>query len=209
MNSDPNSYSKQCPESKTGLGAQGAHPKDPGCARTSPRPCAQHRVVVHRAPCHGRVVVVSQAMLQRCCLCPPVTIQKFVSQLNPYRPHCMSCNARLSQRSCAVSQGAVAPYHSPWHAVSRHQACPSYHETTICIATHLSSQALCARVAACLCTRANRVVGRAGRIMAVVPLLCHDTICCIVTKTGKWAVSHPVACICFSLFFSFPLFQLL
>ena len=26
-----------------------------------------------------------------------------------------------------------------------------------------------------------------------VPLLCHDTMYCIVTKTGKWAVAHPAA----------------
>ena len=38
----------------------------------------------------------------------------------------------------------------------------------------------------------------------LVLLLCHNTICCIVTKAGKWAVAHPVARKPFSFsFFSF------
>ena len=46
----------------------------------------------------------------------------------------------------------------------------------------------------------------------LVPLLCHDTMYYIVTKTGKWAVAHPTAkklVFFFFHFIFFPLFQLL
>ena len=40
----------------------------------------------------------------------------------------------------------------------------------------------------------------------VMPLPCHDTICCIVTKAGKWAVAHPAARKPFFFFFSLIIF---
>ena len=68
MNSVPNNDLEQCPKSKTGLGAQGAHPTDPGCVHTAPRPAVSWRAL---ALCRGRAPVVSW-LCQRCvaaCKC--------------------------------------------------------------------------------------------------------------------------------------------
>ena len=63
------------------------------------------------------------------------------------------------------------------------------------------------RVAASCCALAP-----ARSYHGLTSLLCHDTICCIVTKTEKWEVAHPAACNPFFFFhslFFFSLFQLL
>ena len=87
-------------------------------------------------------------------------------------------------RCCCVA----ATYRSPWHAVSGRQACPSCHDTIVCIVTHFASQAPRARCRTPLragrpCRRApRRCVTSPGRLVAVCPAaLCHDTICCIMT----------------------------
>ena len=41
----------------------------------------------------------------------------------------------------------------------------------------------------------SRLLARLSHALpSSVSLLCHDTIYCIVTKTGKWVVTHPAAC---------------
>ena len=57
----------------------------------------------------------------------------------------------------------------------------------------------------------HRAPGRSVAAPAAHPspasqALCHNTIFCIVTQTGKWAVAHPISCTVFSsFFFSFAL----
>ena len=90
----------------------------------------------------------------------------------------------------------------------------SCHDTIDCIASHPTSQAARARCCTPLRT-IGRVVTPPGRVVHLLwpfrgPLaapsviLCHDTVCCIVTKPGNWAVAHSSSCNFF--FFSFFLF---
>ena len=136
MNSDSNSDSEQCTESKLGR-VHRVHTLNPSCARIAPMPCAQRRVVAHWASCRGRFV----GRVTRCVAAPVVP-------------------CRCSRAPCprAVSH-ALLPCHSssaPCHrALLRHIAAPgvlcrdarppSYHDTNDCIVTHLSGQAPRAR----------------------------------------------------------------
>ena len=147
-----------------------------------------------------------------CCIAaqrsPPVTIQKLYRNLEPM-PRALSC--------------VVALYCRP---LSRYKIL--HHDTPLVARPCVGAAARpCALAAACPCARAAaRPCARAGRVMARCwpycralgcrvavpaarpnPTLCHDTICCIVTQIGKWAVAHPISCTFFPPFF--PLFQLL
>ena len=72
--------------------------------------------------------------------------------------------------------------------------CPLSRYKKNCIATHPGGQA--ARAHYRLPLRANRpcrsAADRVAPPGARPALLCHDTICCIVTQHQKWAVAHPV-----------------
>ena len=202
---------------KTGSSVQCAHPKDPGCAHTmrALRLGRVHSVVSWAVS--QRALAVSQAVsLSRCRVAtllpsPPGHDTKIVSRLNSCSAHCAPCRAcyracrssmrRIVARCCVVSQRSVVVL---------------YHDTKHRIATHLASQAPRSRRP--IVSRAWLAISQpycmpqhalAQPYCALAPLLCHDTICCIVTKTGKWTVAHPVACNPFFFLFFFFLFQLL
>ena len=74
----------------------------------------------------GRIVIMSRAQDAHIASPLLVTIQ------NLYR------NLGLCREPCRRALGAVS---QPWRTVSRHQVCPSFHDTIDCIVTHLSGQA--------------------------------------------------------------------
>ena len=96
----------------------GCTPNGPSCAHTVPRPYARRRVVAHPRPYRGplldrvtgapcRVVVGTGALACRIATSVPA-IQKLYRDIKPLS-YALSC---VSQRPCAISQGAAAPYHS-------------------------------------------------------------------------------------------------
>ena len=114
---------------KTGLGAQDAHPRDPGCACTVPRPRAQRRVMVrvgpYRGPLLGCIVAVSQACTGRVMghgrhvagllPSPPITIQTLYRNTSSCRAcrsslrRIVACCYAVSQPCCAVSRPKGRP----------------------------------------------------------------------------------------------------
>ena len=81
-------------------------PKDPGCARTVPRPCAQCRVVARIgrvAGCVAHTLLCRRPLRSRYKNCIATqTLSCAVSRVLP----------RVSQHSCAMSLGTATPYHS-------------------------------------------------------------------------------------------------
>ena len=126
---------KQCTESKTGLGALGAH-LDPGCAPTASalRPGSSQRSL-------GDV----SWRVERCIASPASAVSQAwlaVSRIVSPRPlacRCVSCHS-----SCAVSRACLAKQlRAKPHAVSRPTRLAPSHNT-ICIATQ-PDQAMRAR----------------------------------------------------------------
>ena len=110
MNSDPNSDSKQCPESKLGW-VHKVHTQGPGCAHTA-RTLRPGRATPRSGAVSWRRIV---APLRLCrsvhwlCRAPPGHDTKFVSQHNP-------CRARWTVSQCRV----IALYRRP---LSRYKNC--------------------------------------------------------------------------------------
>ena len=185
------------------------------------------------APCHGALGTVSWppsycviACLLSCrrahtraialCRSPPVAIQ------NLYRD--VEAHAARTAHLVARAQRNVTTHTSALLRLIAACLIALCHDTKICIATHPRGRAACARCRSPLragrpcrsallavlqlccappaCTRS--IVSRPGARPA---LLCHDTICCIVTQHQKWAVAHPnsTALFFFTHFFSFVL----
>ena len=136
-----------------------------------------------------------------CCVaCLPCCI---VALPAPYRSHVV-----------AVSPGVSR--HTP---VSKPSSC---YDTKLCIATLTPSGQAHARAPLDLClgrpavswglsvvswSSCGHVVGVAWpyRCPLAAPsvLLCHDTVCCMLTKPGNWAVAHSSSC---NFFFSTSFF---
>ena len=150
-----------------------AHTHGPGCA---------HAARALR-PSHAHSAVSSP---------PPVTIQKFVLQLNPYRAPCRACCNAPTPCCKALLRRIAAP-----RALCRNaKPAPPVTIQTI-VSRHTPLARPHARTAAHPCTRADRVVallavswGHVTRLLAVswpptaLPCaLCHDIIYCIVTQT--------------------------
>ena len=166
---------KQCTESKTGLGAQ-VHTQWTMVARKvrPGRPCRGH-VVACREPYRRLVAGRVVGLAARYVAMPPRVSLRTVSQL---LPRVVACCYAVSQRSAVVSRPKVAPLS---------------HDTNLCIATLLPAKRTARRVA--------RAPGRIAGLLVVswlaapcrgaplhaasqpsLALLCHDTICCIVTE---------------------------
>ena len=150
---------------------------------------------------------------------PPVTIQKSYCDSTPCRAHYASCRAHtLPYRSTAARY------------IATQKATPS-HDTKFVTRLTPSGKAASARKLA-VSQALSQAVSPAWLVVsqpcctpqhapsrpycALAPLLCHDTICCIVTKTGKRVVAHPATYdylrpffIFFTRHFFFFLFQLL
>ena len=145
--------------------------------------------------CALAVSLAHAAVSQRCCLRPLVTIQKFVSRLNPYcaqcRQRCRECRSaptpcRRALLRCIATPGALCRDARP----------PSCHDINDCIVTHLSSQAARTRSAAhpahkstvsWPCWPCHGSVSQGcwpyrGPSTTHPARLCHDTIFCIVTQ---------------------------
>ena len=121
-------------------------------------------------------------------------------------------------RCCAVSQGAIASYRSPWCVVSRRQASPPVMIQLI-VSQHTPLARPCAHAFARPSARASRVVAPPGRIAAscyapqrllgciVAPLVAPS---CPVSRYNllyhdlvqkKWAIAQPNSCNPFFFFF--------
>ena len=116
MNSDPNSDSKKCPESKLGR-VHSAHTHGPGFMHTAPRPRAQRslgavswRVERRIVRPRGRVVNHLLPYLR-----PPVAIQNYIvtPRAMPHALRALSCarptvSKVMSQHTAAMSQCCIA-----------------------------------------------------------------------------------------------------
>ena len=131
--------------------------------------------------CTGRRVVALPGRVAACTgsvVGLPVTIQK------SYR------DSILAARTARLVARRWAPYRNPRRAVSRHQACPSCHDTIVCIVTHLASHAPRALAAARPCALADRVVallvvswGRVAGLLAVSwPPCCTPLPSCVTIQ---------------------------
>ena len=205
MNSDPNSDSEQCPESKLGW-VHSAHTHSPRCAHSAPRPCAHRRVVARAGPFRGpllsSIVAVSQTCTDR--VVEHGRLMRDVSRVG------MRHVAALSAVSCAsyaVSQRARCCITTLLRAVSRTKSCPQPRYNIYIATPPLARQHACTRchTPSHAADRVVRVVGRivalcwwyrrharpcCGRVLpshAPLCALCHDTVYCIVTQNRKWA----------------------
>ena len=170
------------------------HTLNPGCAHTAPRPCTQRRVVAragpYRGPLPGRIAPVSGRV---------------------------ATLSAISRTSCVISQ----PVSRPCYAILRHKRSPLatiqflYRDSPLdrpCASVRLSplrAGRLYRSVVSCTwlavsqpCCAPQHAPTRSYRCL--VPLLCHDTMYCIVTKTGKWAIAHPAASNPFFFLIFFP-----
>ena len=182
-------------------------------AQATHRPRVKHRVAVRTRPCRGthwhRVAdyvvvrtghVVSRIAHTRCCVTgPSVTIQSLYRNTGPY--HALCCSTPMS---CRRALGALL---QPLACCVVTSGLPLLSRYNDCIATHPASQAV--RTSCRTPLRAGqpcrgpigRVVGLCRRAfwpyrgppIARPCALCQDTIHCIVTQTGKWAVAYPVS----------------
>ena len=146
MNSDSNSDSEQCTESKLGR-VHSAHTHDPGCSQIAWTllPGRAHSVVSwctlgHIVVVPGRVTTHTGRVARTRCRVStllhsaPDHDTNIASRLNPYRAPChactTSCHSVVSQPCCAVSQHqTVSPSHdtnfvlrlTPWpgHLLAR------------------------------------------------------------------------------------------
>ena len=177
-------------------------------AQVVPRTRAEHRVA--GASC--RIAACAVAL----CRSPPVKIQKLYRDSSPYHVHCASCLA--SYRAC---RSAPAPYRRAlgavlWHVscrvaghvehkcrppatiqiiVSLHTLWPSRAHTH-CRSPRVQAGHVVARCWRCRepCRTRYYSVGAPYCVpLRVCALLCHNTVCCIVTRHQKWAVAHPTA----------------
>ena len=127
---------------------------------------------------------------------------------NPPSRHRESCRDTTPTAHAwpCVSQGAVVPYRSLYRCpYCDTKAAPS-HDTNHCIATHPMARP-CAQARAVSRGRADCVAAPLRHVVVchcaparpchapwrACVLLCQDTVCCIVTKTRKWAIAHPTA----------------
>ena len=107
----------------------------------------------HTAPCRrpslDRIMAFLLVVLQACLAVSPRARARWCVVL---QPPCLRPRSRykiVSRHKSLLGAathdasslrrvaGRWASYRSPWHAASRRQACSSYHDTIICIVTHL------------------------------------------------------------------------
>ena len=211
MNSDPNSDSEQCPESKLGQ-VHRVHTQRTLATRNAPRPRTRRALgsvswphfsvsqVVSCVSPHARTrwCAVSQSLGLPCCN-PTIATQNLCHDTTLAMRAVSLTLLRVSQRSCAVSHGAVTLYSSRVAGCVATQGRPS---TTIQNFYPYSPPA----IKPCACTlslgpRVGLPCCRAswlcrGRVMVVscLPMcapvrLCYNTTCCIVTQTQKMGSS--------------------
>ena len=162
------------------------------CRCAHVRASAPCRSAAAFAPSHDTICVLRHESLS------PRRVAPWCALTTPYRGS-----------SCAVSQPVSLP-------LLRHNAAPSHYTIFVSQHTPLARPPPCVRWAV---SRALHAVSwhMLGRVMAepwpyrgpspACPcLLCHNTICCFVTKPGNWAVAHPSSC---KFFFSHIFFLLL
>ena len=121
----------------------------------------------------------------------------------------MPCCKRIAPyrgASCAVLQPVSLP-------LLRHNAAPS--QDTIFVSRHTPLARPLTRALGRIACTTRRIVPHAqscvaepwpyrGPSLARPCLLCHNTLCCIVTKPGNWAVAHPSSCKFFFSHIFFP-----
>ena len=144
------------------VGFTGCTPKDPGCPRTVPRPCAQCRVVARTGRVAGRVARA------RCCIVAPSDQDtKIVSRPKPCRAPCRArcsecrrapvpCRWALLRRITALLLRIATPNGRPQQRYK------------ICIATHPMAKPPPRARAARPCAQADRVLGPCRRVFRCI-----------------------------------------
>ena len=144
------------------------------------------RVAAHARPCCSSCSVVSRAVLQPPQLCRAHSRSYCVL---PSAVSCLSCDTtqRPSHLPITIQFTPPAARPSRVRRSSLRAGWPCRRASQPC--RRPSPQPYRGPVRPC----PGRIVG----VAAMPCLLCHDTMHCVVTKAGKWAVAHPAAIIFF------------